>query len=309
MSTTPADGSRAIWADDDDPRICRDTEPALAGGPVNAPAPDWTRMWNYWLGGKDHYPADRQAADQYADLCSGTVTVAGPAATSPPGWSAIWPARRTSAIFLDIGTGCPSRTPSTRSPSAPRPATSCTSATPTTTPWCSRTPARCSPARPTLSATSDADLNDPAALLAIARSQLGVTQPAAILLMTTLGHIGDPADDDDQAARAVVSALKDALLPSGYSPSATSPPPTRRRIRRSASSTRPAPSATWHAARNRSSACSTAWNSSALAWSRSTCGCLTPARSPPPRCPPGAQSPSISAPVSRHARPSPVNRK
>jgi len=76
VSTTPADGSRAIWADDDDPRICRDTEPALAGGPVNAPAPDWTRMWNYWLGGKDHYPADRQAAGQYTDLFPGAVTVA-----------------------------------------------------------------------------------------------------------------------------------------------------------------------------------------------------------------------------------------
>ena len=34
--------------------------------------------------------------------------------------------------------------------------------------------------------------------------------------MTTLGHIGDPADDEDRAARAVVTALKDALPPGGY---------------------------------------------------------------------------------------------
>jgi S-adenosyl methyltransferase len=35
----------------------------------------------------------------------------------------------------------------------------------------------------------DADLNDPGTLLAAARTQLGLTRPAAVLLMTTLGHI------------------------------------------------------------------------------------------------------------------------
>ena len=147
----------------------------------------------------------------------------------------------------------------------------------------------------------DADLNDPGTLLAIARTQLGFTRPAAILVMTTLGHIGDPADDEDRAARAVVTALKDALPPGGYLAicDLTSTDPAQNAALRTYN--RPAQLPTGHAARNSSPACSTAWNSPVPAWFRSTCGGLTPARSPPPRCPPGVRSPSNSAPGSRHA--------
>jgi hypothetical protein len=38
----------------------------------------------------------------------------------------------------------------------------------------------------------DADLNDPAALLAAARDRLDFTRPAAVLLVSTLGRIGGP---------------------------------------------------------------------------------------------------------------------
>ena len=62
----------------------------------------------------------------------------------------------------------------------------------------------------------DADLNDPAGLLAAARDWLDFTQPVAILLVSTLGHIGDPRQDDDEAGLLVTGQLKDALPPGGY---------------------------------------------------------------------------------------------
>jgi hypothetical protein len=215
VNTTPADGSQAIWADDDDPRTCRDTGPALAGGPVSAPVPDWTRMWNYWLGGKDHYPADRQAADQYTGLFPGAVTVARSCRYFTARVVRYLAGEAGIRDFLDIGTGLPLADPvhEIAQRAAPDDVVFVS--------YADNDPLVLAHARALLTGPPgttghiDADLNDPATLLAIARTQLGFTRPAAILLMTTLGHIGDPADDD-QAARAVVTALKDALLPGGY---------------------------------------------------------------------------------------------
>ena len=111
VNATPADDSQAIRADDDDPRICRDIEPVLPGGPVSACVPDWTRMWNCWLGGKDHYPADRDAAARYAACSPPPSPWPGPAATSLPGSSATSRARRASAISSISAPGCRSRNP------------------------------------------------------------------------------------------------------------------------------------------------------------------------------------------------------
>jgi hypothetical protein len=63
----------------------------------------------------------------------------------------------------------------------------------------------------------DADLNDPARLLSAAvMAGLDFTRPVAVLLMSVLGHIGDPARDDDRAARSVVAGLRSALPPGSW---------------------------------------------------------------------------------------------
>ncbi len=38
--------------------------------------PQSARIWNYWLGGKDNYPVDRAAGDQYRQVFPGIVDVA-----------------------------------------------------------------------------------------------------------------------------------------------------------------------------------------------------------------------------------------
>ncbi len=38
--------------------------------------PHSARIWNYWLGGTDNYPVDREAGDQYREVYPQIVDVA-----------------------------------------------------------------------------------------------------------------------------------------------------------------------------------------------------------------------------------------
>ncbi len=35
--------------------------------PADTAVPHSARIWNYWLGGTDNYPVDREAGDQYRE--------------------------------------------------------------------------------------------------------------------------------------------------------------------------------------------------------------------------------------------------
>jgi hypothetical protein len=35
---------------------------------IDASVPHSARVWNYWLGGKDYFPADQQAGDQFREV-------------------------------------------------------------------------------------------------------------------------------------------------------------------------------------------------------------------------------------------------
>ncbi len=43
---------------------------------IDTTMPHSARIWNYWLGGKDNYPIDRQVGDQVAQFFPGIVTIA-----------------------------------------------------------------------------------------------------------------------------------------------------------------------------------------------------------------------------------------
>jgi len=38
--------------------------------------PNSARIWNYWLGGKDHYEVDREAGDQFSAIYPQIVDIA-----------------------------------------------------------------------------------------------------------------------------------------------------------------------------------------------------------------------------------------
>ena len=100
------------------------------------------RVYDYWLGGKDNFAADREAGDQ--------VIAIRPAIRSDVRENRAFLRRAVRFLaaevgirqFLDIGTGLPVSRQHARGRAGGRAGSpgSCTS---TTTRWCSRTPARC----------------------------------------------------------------------------------------------------------------------------------------------------------------------
>jgi len=182
---------------------------------VDLSRPVSARIWNYWLGGKDYYTIDKTVGDDTATVFPG-----------------IFEAARTSRLligrvvrylageagvrqFLDVGTGLPSR--DNTHEIAQRVAPDARVVYVDNDPFVlahARALLRSSP--PGSTDYIDADLNDPASILATAREKLDFSRPVAIMLMGILGHIGHPRQDDDAYARAVVDVLKAGLPSGGY---------------------------------------------------------------------------------------------
>jgi hypothetical protein len=56
----------------------------LDGTPkLDTSIPHSARIWNYWLGGKDNYPVDQAAGDEYVATFPGIVDIARPEAGAP----------------------------------------------------------------------------------------------------------------------------------------------------------------------------------------------------------------------------------
>ncbi|MET8778644.1 SAM-dependent methyltransferase [Nocardia sp. NPDC050713] len=177
--------------------------------PIRTDVPHSARIWNYWLGGRDYYEADRLA---------GEAGVAG------------YPEIRTLAMqsrqflirvvrylaaeagvrqFLDIGTGLPimQNTHEVAQSAAPD----------SRIVYVDNDPLVLAHARALLVNTTDegvttyleADFNDPEAILADARHVLNFSKPIAIMYIGVLGH----ARSYDQVRR-VVNTMMDGV-PSG----------------------------------------------------------------------------------------------
>jgi len=199
---------------DDSSFSWQDAEKDLVPG-VDTSVPVSARILNYWLGGKDYYPVDKAAGDQYAQLFPGIFVSARA--------SHYFLARVVRFLagdvgvrqFLDIGTGLPSHDNTHEIAQRVAPESRVV--------YVDNDPLVLAHARALLTSKStggtdyiDADLNDPDEIIRIAREKLDFCQPVAIMLMGTLGHIGNPAEDDDGVARSIVDRLKEALPSCGY---------------------------------------------------------------------------------------------
>jgi hypothetical protein len=125
--------------------VTQGTPPARTDGskpPSFDPSvPNPARMWNYWLGGKDNFAADRVAAERVLEAMPSLPLIARAARLLLIDAVHQLAAEHGIRQFLDIGTGLPPPTTPTTSPSAPPP--SPRSSTWTTTRWCSPTPRPC----------------------------------------------------------------------------------------------------------------------------------------------------------------------
>ena len=185
-------------------------------GPIDHTVPHSARVWNRLLGGKDYYEADELAAEQ----CSARFPAMGGTVRRLRAFTAravrFLAGEAGVRQFLDVGAGLPFDGPVHEVAQGAAPGCRIVYADndPLVVTYGQALLTSPPPGR---SDTISADLNDPAALLdAAERAGLDFTRPVAVLLMSVLGHIGDPARDDDREARSVVTALTSALPPGGW---------------------------------------------------------------------------------------------
>jgi hypothetical protein len=74
---------------------------------LNAGVPHSARVWNYWLGGKDNFPADREVAEQFREAFPGVVDVARASRAFLTRAVRYLAGEAGIRQFLDIGTGLP----------------------------------------------------------------------------------------------------------------------------------------------------------------------------------------------------------
>jgi SAM-dependent methyltransferase len=168
------------------------------------------RVYDYWLGGKDNFAADRAAGDQ--------AISAFPDISLSARANRAYLARVVRFLageagirqFLDIGTGIPTANHTHQVAQSVAPDSRVV--------YVDNDPVVLSHARVLLTSDPagateyiDADLNDPQKILDGAARLLDFSRPTAVMLMAILQHI-----DDEHDPYAVVAALLDALPPGSY---------------------------------------------------------------------------------------------
>jgi hypothetical protein len=181
---------------------------------IDTSAPVSARIWNYWMGGKDFYAVDKRAGDEFTAIYPGIVDMARAARYFLARTVRYLAAEAGVRQFLDIGTGLPSHDSTHEIAQSVAPSSRVV--------YVDNDPLVMAHAQALLTGIPkdstdyiDGDLNDPRAILAIARTKLDFSKPVAIMLMGILGHIGPPGERDETAL-AILERLKAALPSGGY---------------------------------------------------------------------------------------------
>lgn len=181
-----------------------------AASALDTSVPHSARLWNYLLGGKDNFAADREAAEQVLAFLPELVQSArfnreflGRAVRHLAGEAGV-------RQFLDIGTGLPTANNTHQVAQAVAPASRVV--------YVDNDPMVLVHARALLTSSPEgatdyieADLRDPETILEQARRTLDFTQPVAIMLLGILNFVVDDAE-----ATAVVRRLVDAVPAGSY---------------------------------------------------------------------------------------------
>jgi O-methyltransferase involved in polyketide biosynthesis len=177
---------------------------------IDTTVPHSARIWNYWLGGKDNYPVDQAAGDQFVAVFPGIIQIARE--------SRYFLARAVRYLadeagirqFLDIGTGLPTHDNTHEVAQRAAPDARIV--------YVDNDPLVLAHARALLTSTPegatdyiDADLRDTDTIMRQAAKTLDFTRPIALMLLGILGHVA--ADDE---ARSIVKRLLDHLPAGSY---------------------------------------------------------------------------------------------
>nr|WP_227870488.1 SAM-dependent methyltransferase [Streptomyces otsuchiensis] len=180
---------------------------------MDTTTPHSARVWNYWLGGQDHYPVDREVGDAYRKQFPGIDAIA--KASREFLARAVRYLVQDGGIrqFLDVGTGLPTHDNTHQIAQRYAPDARIV--------YVDHDPLVLLHAEALLTSTPqgsttylEADLHDPAAVLAGALTPVGPLSraaPIALILSDVLGHV-----PDHDTARDVVRRLVDGLPPGSY---------------------------------------------------------------------------------------------
>lgn len=171
--------------------------------------PHAARIWNYWMGGKDNYEADRAAGDAVAEVYPDIVTMATQSRQFLIRAVRFLAGEAGIHQFLDIGTGLPTmeNTHEVAQRVAPQ----------SRIVYVDNDPLVLVHARALLVNTTpegvttyvDADVHDPDLIISDARNVLNFSQPVAVMFMGVLGYV---VDFDQMRS---IAAQMMAAVPSG----------------------------------------------------------------------------------------------
>ncbi|MFD1934784.1 MULTISPECIES: SAM-dependent methyltransferase [Nonomuraea] len=176
---------------------------------IKSDIPHAARIWNYWMGGKDNFEADRAAGDAVAKVYPDIVTMATESRKFLHRAVTYLAAEAGIDQFLDIGTGLPTMQNTHEIAQAITPASRIV--------YVDNDPLVLVHARALLVNTTpegvttyvDGDYHEPEQIVSDARNVLDFTRPIAVMFMGVLGYV---ADLDE--VRSIVSRVM-AAVPSG----------------------------------------------------------------------------------------------
>lgn len=177
---------------------------------IDTSVPHSARIWNYWLGGKDNYPVDRAAGDEYRQQFPHIETIAKVSRHFLARTVRYMAREGGIRQFLDVGTGLP--TADNTHQIAQRVAPNARIV------YVDNDPLVLMHARALLTSTPEgateylhADLHEPETILSSASRLLDFSQPTGLILSDIMGHVSD-----DEEARQVVRQLTDGLASGSY---------------------------------------------------------------------------------------------
>jgi SAM-dependent methyltransferase len=175
---------------------------------IDTTVPHSARIWNYWLGGKDNYPVDREAGDQFAAAFPQIRVIAQVSRAFLQRAIGYLAGEAAVTQFLDVGTGLPTSDNTHEIAQRANPRARVV--------YVDNDPLVLAHANALLTSspqgTTDylhADLYQPDAITAQAGEILDFRKPVAVNLSGVLGHV-----IDTEQARSIISRLL-APLPAG----------------------------------------------------------------------------------------------
>jgi S-adenosyl methyltransferase len=179
-------------------------------GKIDTTVPHSARIWNYWLGGKDHYPVDRQAGEAFLQVYPDMVDVARAVRYFLARAVRYLAGEAGIRQFLDVGTGLPTADNTHEVAQRVAPESRIV--------YVDNDPLVLVHARALLTshpdgacAYVDADVRDPGKVLDAAAGTLDFSKPVALMMLGILGHVSD-----DHEARSIVRQLMGGLPPGSY---------------------------------------------------------------------------------------------